>query len=466
MVSAAGTLYAFVEDGAFYSLTDDQWLRERDLPRRARPAELAGADGAVYALVNATLAGELPRFAAGTQPAASQALDPGEAALAVARYDSRGWAAVAACPQLPQSAGATPGRGPRLLATHGGVLLAWTSADGARIECAELDPETGTWHPLDSLPAPSDLRDYWLASVNRERTLVLATRAARGEDLNVRRLVGGAGQGPPPWRAARLQLSELSGGAAAGHYVGALGFNQHVALLLGDGDSQWYLRFGRVDGRPAEPSVPVAGVFEQPHGLGVGRQWVPAVLLLVLFGMMLSLFVFRRGALVAPVALPEGCAVALAMQRLLGCLIDLAPFVLATGALLRVDWQGGLRELLQWGMRWTWGDDGTVSQTPVAATLVWWLVACAAHTLYALVMELLTQRTIGKVLTGTRLLSESGQAPAAPQIIVRNLVRFVELLPPMWVLGFLIVLSRNRQRAGDIFARTVVVRRAKTPKSP
>jgi uncharacterized RDD family membrane protein YckC len=77
-----------------------------------------------------------------------------------------------------------------------------------------------------------------------------------------------------------------------------------------------------------------------------------------------------------------------------------------------------------------------------------------------LVMELLTGRTVGKVLTGTRLLAETGTRPASWQILVRNALRLLELVPQFWILGLLVLLSRNRQRLGDIFARTLVVRRA------
>jgi uncharacterized RDD family membrane protein YckC len=49
--------------------------------------------------------------------------------------------------------------------------------------------------------------------------------------------------------------------------------------------------------------------------------------------------------------------------------------------------------------------------------------------------------------------------------VVRNVLRCLELMPPFWVLGFVVVLSRNRQRVGDIFARTIVVRRLGRPRA-
>ena len=45
-----------------------------------------------------------------------------------------------------------------------------------------------------------------------------------------------------------------------------------------------------------------------------------------------------------------------------------------------------------------------------------------------------------------------------PQVLARNVFRILEMTPPLWALNFLAVLTRNRQRLGDLFARTVVVR--------
>jgi uncharacterized RDD family membrane protein YckC len=45
---------------------------------------------------------------------------------------------------------------------------------------------------------------------------------------------------------------------------------------------------------------------------------------------------------------------------------------------------------------------------------------------------------------------------------VRNLLRVVELLPPIWILGLVALRSRNRQRIGDALAHTLVVRSVRT----
>jgi uncharacterized RDD family membrane protein YckC len=60
---------------------------------------------------------------------------------------------------------------------------------------------------------------------------------------------------------------------------------------------------------------------------------------------------------------------------------------------------------------------------------------------------------------GIRVLSETGQPASIVQIIIRNLTRFIELQPPMWLAMVLVVMSRNRQRFGDIMCRTLIVRK-------
>jgi len=126
-------------------------------------------------------------------------------------------------------------------------------------------------------------------------------------------------------------------------------------------------------------------------------------------------------------------------------------------AILQVDWQAALQQLSGWAA----GSDMSAGRLPGAKTMAWWALSCGVHTVYGIVMESLTQRTLGKMLVGTRVVSEGAQPVRFGQIVVRNLLRLLELLPPLWLLGFLVVLSRNRQRLGDIFARTIVVRRVR-----
>jgi uncharacterized RDD family membrane protein YckC len=257
-----------------------------------------------------------------------------------------------------------------------------------------------------------------------------------------------------------LQLSRLPAGEKAQLYDAAFGFNQHVVLLAADANGTATLQFARLDAAPAEPTVVIRDVFERQSQELFAIHWVQTLTVTMLFAAVLGLFVFRRGALVQTLALPRGVEIAFTFQRVLAQAVDLAPFVLLAGLFTGVHWLSGLRQLVDWAI----GLDP--NRLPALETLVWWALATGGSAVYMTLVELLSRRTLGKLALGTRVLAETAVAPSAQQIVVRNALRFIELQPPMWVLGFLVLLSRNRQRLGDIFARTVVVRRATVPAEP
>lgn len=71
-------------------------------------------------------------------------------------------------------------------------------------------------------------------------------------------------------------------------------------------------------------------------------------------------------------------------------------------------------------------------------------------------------QTVGKRLLGLRVVDAGGFRLEPSQVMVRNLMRFVDGLPALYLLGGIACLvSRHRQRLGDLAAGTVVIR---TPK--
>jgi uncharacterized RDD family membrane protein YckC len=71
-------------------------------------------------------------------------------------------------------------------------------------------------------------------------------------------------------------------------------------------------------------------------------------------------------------------------------------------------------------------------------------------------------QTLGKRVMGLRVVDSRGLRLEPSQVIVRNLMRFLDTLPILYLVGGVsCVLNRHRQRLGDIAAGTVVVR---TPK--
>lgn len=74
---------------------------------------------------------------------------------------------------------------------------------------------------------------------------------------------------------------------------------------------------------------------------------------------------------------------------------------------------------------------------------------------------LLDGRTVGRRVTGLRLVTEDGGRVGVEAAAVRNIVRIVDFLPGMYSVGAVAVMASPRsQRLGDMAAGTLVVRAA------
>ena len=83
---------------------------------------------------------------------------------------------------------------------------------------------------------------------------------------------------------------------------------------------------------------------------------------------------------------------------------------------------------------------------------------------YGIVLEWYCHgKTIGKRIFNLRVVDEHGLQLTFAQIAVRNLMRFVDCLPALYLVGgTACLLSRRSQRLGDVVAGTVVVRTVET----
>lgn len=83
--------------------------------------------------------------------------------------------------------------------------------------------------------------------------------------------------------------------------------------------------------------------------------------------------------------------------------------------------------------------------------------------LYFTVLELAIGASLGKLLVGVRVAAETLERPSPWRVIVRNLLRPIDILPAFYLLGYLVMMASGpdrRQRLGDRVARTLVVPRA------
>jgi len=94
-----------------------------------------------------------------------------------------------------------------------------------------------------------------------------------------------------------------------------------------------------------------------------------------------------------------------------------------------------------------------------AAEAVGAVLYFAVSLLYGILTEWLWRgQTIGKRLVGLRVVDAGGLRLRAAQIVIRNLMRFIDLLPGIYLVGGAsVVLNSKHQRLGDIAAGTIVI---------
>jgi uncharacterized RDD family membrane protein YckC len=179
-------------------------------------------------------------------------------------------------------------------------------------------------------------------------------------------------------------------------------------------------------------------------------SWLSYLLeFLVLGAAFGTVFFWRRDSVVRPAKLIEGQMITTLTRRVGAFLIDtiiLAPlWLLVLYGLLRLNSGGlSLMEHLQ---------AGGMGRSPIIACFqpLFGVIFAA----YGMGFEAALQATPGKRIVRCYVVREGGGRSTFGPIAVRNLLRIAEFaFPPVLLL---VLLTRNRQRFGDILARTLVV---------
>jgi len=444
-------------------------VREREIPGRRPPLDLLGAGGRIYALIApppATRPGPTTRestlrlgrvrpdrLTVTSQPAA---IPPGRALVVVS--DGTAWGLLFAAPAGVALTG-DPRLDPKLWVLDDRVLLFSSVADQA-VRLSVRGRTEATWRETGIFATPH-VRGFWPVDLAGVPALVIAQGGSDGPRVRVFRLLGNVAQPvPQAWRQLELRWSEQPDNVRLVEVRAAVGFNQHIALLWISDDGQPYLRFG-APGAPTEPTLAIEALWKHQTSELRSRTAWQALTIAVMLAVLIGLFVFRRDALTRVLALPADVAIATGLRRLLAWAIDVAPFVIAAARVAGMDVRSALLGLARWGL-----SPDVEAAYPSPELLRFWLLAAVGHTAYCLVMELLTFRTVGKVLLGLAVAGEDGRPPRRYAVLWRNLSRLIELLPQFWVFVLIVPFSRNRQRLGDLLARTIIIRRLRPGSAP
>jgi uncharacterized RDD family membrane protein YckC len=80
---------------------------------------------------------------------------------------------------------------------------------------------------------------------------------------------------------------------------------------------------------------------------------------------------------------------------------------------------------------------------------------------YYLVLEATLRQTAGKLVMGLEVVSADGAPLTAGRVFLRTILRLVDGLPFLYLVGLItIAASKDQQRIGDMAAKTLVVRKA------
>lgn len=169
-----------------------------------------------------------------------------------------------------------------------------------------------------------------------------------------------------------------------------------------------------------------------------------AMILLILL-LAISLWQWRKRPMRPN--LPRGYMIARLYQRLAAALIDLA---VAFGAVVLIFglYEDDLGAILMSWLR-------SIIQLDSSANSLPFLSMWGIYIAHVTISELITCRTIGKKILGLKVIAIDGSQPTKLSLLLRNLMRVPELATR--ILLIYMVINEQRQRLGDLIARTTVV---------
>lgn len=439
----------FLADHTIYRqhLTDSTLSAVRNLPGAGVPMDVSAWHGKVYALINAATAAALRAGGAASAPTEPAHDADKHFALAVLEKDQ--WRFLADGPPELERAN-SGGLNARLLAVDDYILA--MSVDHGQLRYSWYSLSDGSWSPSGRI-GPREFTAFWLVRVAGTPTLILSSDSEAGAQFSAWRWLPDQHLGGFSFRPAEGHLTSLPERQKITGFDHAFGFNQHLGLVTRDEKTRIFLTFARFDSVPIEPTVSVGEAISRAGRIQQTQGYLQLATMAIIVVVMISLIGLRRGSLTSPLTLPPDTAPGLLIQRVIAGLIDFAPFAIAAARALNVP----LSDAIQTLSKWTLQTD--VMSPSVRPFMYWWLLSCGGFVLYSFLVELLSRRTVGKVFLGLRVANERGARPSILAVLLRNVMKFVELMPQFWVFAVMLVFSINRQRVGDIFARTLVVRR-------
>ena len=226
-----------------------------------------------------------------------------------------------------------------------------------------------------------------------------------------------------------------------------------LAMLWHEGDA---LKFALCD--PATGQLQPAetvGIFDRRPPEGDAAQNIIEYFVWTLLGLtLLAMFVLRPRTRPQAFVLPPEVRPARLLRRLAAGLIDLLPFAFIATLVFSPP-----PEILEQARDFDSFMEAVGEMQQLEASAFGMILTIVTYILYCIVMEYRLGATLGKRLFRLRVVGNEGVRPGLREVILRNLLKAIELMPPQILLLFPLI-NRNRQRLGDLFAQTAVVEQA------
>lgn len=447
--------------------------RDRRLPGDAIPMALSGHEGTLWAVVDAPTATAVEAaWAEARRPGQTQPADeagespaiasrPAESAWScfLVKYDGIDWQPSFEGPPMAQS----PAR-IWLVAAGERFHLIWQQRAEDR-ELRHAVREAGAWENGAVLTFRAAPTEGFAGVLNKQLVFAATVPREAGEGLSCETRVWMSAPSEPGRWADRPALQTEQGAELilpAGAAIGGFADKLAVAGRMPSGPQLGL--WSPAGGAPvlAFKEVPVQ---KAPATSPESTRFRDLVSMLVVVGILLLVYWRRQESDASPLVMPAGLAAADLGRRGLAALIDFAPAAVVVGLLWRAPLAAYIAEFHEAASA------PEPVPIPVPVNLTWgWILLSALYAAYCMAFELMGGRTPGKRLLGCSVVAESLEPPTRMQIVVRNLARLLELEPHLhlWPFVLIIFLTRNRQRVGDLLARTLVVehRRIETQDEP
>ncbi|NOS99137.1 MAG: RDD family protein [Phycisphaerales bacterium] len=335
-----------------------------------------------------------------------------------------------------------------LTAQAGAVeLICRDPGDGPGWVHARSSSPAADWSEPRAIDALSTGDPVGFFSVKGRPVLIQATTGPDATSCRPVRFDGDAWVPGQPFS----EIGGASGAASIGVHFAALG-DRIVTTWVGDDGTASWAAWPVDGGRPIvarQPIGPLVGGATVAPGTGAVQTIIAYAVLAII---MLTVFVRRKQTVFRPIVLPPGYRLARFGPRLYAFLIDGILFLPACAYGFA---QPIRRFHFDQALLW----QAAVNDPAFASELMWrWAAVVAGFVVYATVFESVWGATPGKRLLRCRVLNERGGPCGLVRALVRNAVRSLEisLVTLLWTV-MLILLTRNRQRLGDLLGGTIVV---------